>query len=482
MAEEMTRSKKRQIANTIRSHTKIIATVGPATESPAMIRQLIKAGVNIFRLNFSHGEPEHHAEVAKTIRKAADDAGVNIAILQDLPGPKIRIGKLPDGKVELKEGKQVILTTSAKAQAGKIPVNYKNLNKDLKPGRTIFLDDGELQLKALKISGDDIICEVLTGGILKEKKGLNLPGTSLTVKTPTATDLKLLEFGLGIDVDLVALSFVRTADDIIRAKRFLQKQGKHKFIISKIEKFEALDNIDEIIEQSDGIMVARGDLGVEIPIENVPGAQRMIISKCNQAGKPVITATQMLDSMIERPSPTRAEATDVANAVINGADAVMLSGETAVGKYPIKAVEYLMKIAMEAEKFAHWKKYERSGRSITDTISRAAASAAEELEVAVILTPTRSGRTGFFVSRFRPRCPIIAFTSSHATYKELTLAWGVEAYLINQDLPFQDMVRQMKAAVVNHGIACPGNYAIITAGSPDSQAGQTNLMMVEKIK
>jgi pyruvate kinase len=482
----LARKSKTDISDSLHPQTKIIATIGPSCNEPAIIGRLVEAGVNIFRFNFSHGYPGQHLKSYRLVRRTAKSLKVNIAILQDLPGPKIRVGKLPAGYMELIEGKQAILTTANHAVSPKIPVNYHHLNKDLKPGKTIFLDDGKIELRVDKIRHQDIHCEVIAGGILKEHKGINLPDTTLSISSPTRIDFKLLDLGVKAGFDFVALSFVRSANDIKRARKFLAKKNKNIFIIAKIEKFEALDRLDEIIARADGIMVARGDLGVEIPIEIVPTVQRMIIDKCNLAGKPVITATQILESMIERPNPTRAEATDIANAVINGTDALMLSGETAVGKYPVKAVAVLKKIALQAEQFARWKNLTRINQldnaDITDIVSRAAVEAAYQMHPKLILTPTRSGKTSHYVSRYKPGCPIIAFTSNDRTYKELVLSWGVQTFKIDQKLRFTEIVRKMKAIVKENGLAKAGDLVIITAGSPDSRAGQTNLVMAEKIK
>jgi len=324
---------------------------------------------------------------------------------------------------------------------------------------------------------------VKAGGVLKDNKGINLPGAAISVNTPTPADFRFMQLGIGMGVDMVAVSFVRSAGDMLRARNFLKRRGTSKFLIAKIEKSEALGNIREIIEVSDGIMVARGDLGVEIPIEKVPGAQRLIISECNQRGKPVITATQMLDSMIERPNPTRAEATDVANAVINGADALMLSGETAIGKYPVRAVQVLRRIALEAEKSVYWKNIRGDdySRGVAESISHTAAETAHRLAVSLILTPTRTGKTSRLVSRFKPQCPIIAFTGNKVTSKELVLSWGVQALTIDQKLPFEDLLHRMKTMVRKHGFARKGDLVVITSGSPASKAGETNLVVVEEI-
>lgn len=470
-------------------HTKIIATIGPASRSPELIAQLIETGVRIFRLNFSHGTVVDHLTAFKDIRRISARLRVNTAVLQDLPGPKIRIGSLPAGQMKIAPGQNLVLTTARNPDpahlgpnAAKVFVQYKNLHNDVSRGKTIFIDDGNIELRVEKIRGTDIQCRVVAGGVLKDHKGINLPGTVLSVKAPTPEDLQYLKIGVDNGLDMAALSFIRSAKDIQKARGFLRR--KRAFLIAKIEKFEALENIDEIIEAADGIMVARGDLGVEIPIEKVPGVQRVIIEKCNLAGKPVITATQMLDSMIERPKPTRAEATDIANAVINGTDAVMLSGETAVGKFPVKAVEILSKIAGEAEQYVFWHGLDSSrekSSEITEAISRAAAEASRNLNAAVILTPTRSGKTSLFISRFKPRCPIIAFTGNGKVHKELVLSWGVLPLVINQELGFAAILRKMKEIVRQQKLAKTGDLAVITAGSPNSRAGQTNLVVVEKI-
>jgi len=469
--------------NNVNLKTKIIATLGPASDSKDKIRNLIKAGVNIFRFNFSHGSIESHLALLKLVRAEAKSLKADIAVMQDLPGPKIRVINIPDGGVRLITGEKITLSSTS-SKSGEIKINYNNLSSDIKAGQSVLLDDGKIRLKVLSLKRGKLICQVSSGGLLLNRKGVNLPDSSLSIKTPTARDMKLFKFGLDSGFDFTAVSFVRNEKDVLKVKKYAARLKHNLFVIAKIEKFEAVENIDKIIEVSDGIMVARGDLGVELPIEEVPAIQRTIIDKCNRAGKPVITATEILDSMITRPGPTRAEATDVANAVLNGTDALMLSGETAIGKFSIEAVNILRKIAGKAESDVLWKipEYD-SGKSleIEAIISRAAVNAARRLNAALIMTPTRSGKTARLISSFKPACPIIAFTEDSRVLSHINLSWGVKPYLVKRDQSFSEFIDSMINFVHKRKLARRGDMVVITSGSPNSEAGKTNLVVAEKI-
>lgn len=470
------------------TRTKIVCTVGPASQAEETIGRLIQAGMNVARLNFSHGTQEEHGKVIASIRKIATKLGEHVAILQDLAGPKIRIGKINKGQIRLKGGDLFTLTSrQIPGDECTVSVNYPDLARDVKPGDTLLLSDGALELEVVKITGRDIECQVIIGGPLSSFKGINLPSRSIKAPSLTEKDKEDLSFGMHQDVDYVALSFVRGAEDIIDAKRFLEKKGSHIPIIAKIEKHEALTNIDEILAVSDGIMVARGDLGVETPLEKVPLVQKSLIKKANQAVKPVITATQMLRSMVDNPRPTRAEVTDVANAILDGTDAIMLSEETATGKYPVEAVAMMSKIAEDAETgiFSGREKYQLGlihEKSIPEAVGYAACMLAEGIDASAIISFTQSGSTARLIAKYRPRCPILAPTSLEKTCRSLSLIWGIVPILCESSNDTDDMIDRTLRAALESRFVQREQKVVITAGVPMGIPGTTNFIKAEILK
>jgi len=463
--------------------TKIVCTIGPASNDINILKEMIKAGMNVARINFAHGSHDEHRERIEKVRKASLEVGIPVAILIDTKGPEIRIGKVENGKITLKEGDLVVFDPDlAEGQGLKIPVNYPGLCNDVVIGGTILLDDGLIELKVENIDGKKVMAKVIAGGDLSNNKGVNLPGVKVNLPALTEKDRRDLEFGIEIGADFVAHSFVRKAADVLALRRYLEEKGAHMEIIAKIENQEGVENIEEIIKVADGIMVARGDLGVEIPTEDVPLVQKEIIAKCNNSGKPVITATQMLDSMIRNKRPTRAEATDVANAIFDGTDAVMLSGETAAGKYPIEAVKTMARIAERAEKalLAQRKVHKpvKSFKTVTDAISHASVTTAEELDAGAIITPTSSGYTSRMVSRYRPVVPIIAATPDMKVLRKLTIVWGVYPLLVKNSDTTDEMLGKAIEASLESGLINPGDLIVLTAGVPVGVKGTTNLLKV----
>jgi pyruvate kinase len=468
----------------VRQKTKIICTIGPASSSEKVIRQLIQNGMNVARLNFSHGAHEEHKEKIALIRAVSKELNSPVAILQDLQGPKIRVGAIPDPGILLKPGQKFILTNKAVTATDKIVcVSHRNLPKEVKYKDRILLADGLLELEVDGIEKNQILCTVITGGLLTSNKGVNLPTGSIKASSATQKDMTDLAFGLNQDIDYVALSFVRTAKDIVNIKSFIRKQNKNTPVIAKIEKHEALSHIDKILEVSDGIMVARGDLGVEIPLENVPGIQKMLVQKANAAGKPVIIATQMLRSMVDSPRPTRAEATDVANAVLDGSDAIMLSEETAMGNYPVEAVQYMRKIAGHAEMDFPHDKYLKltSGTDLSESVAYAACVLADHLKAGAIIATTHSGFTAMQISKFRPKTNILAVSPDPATVRALCLYWGCIPTFIEKKESTDDMIEETKKTALEAGVVCMGDQIVITAGHPLWVAGTTNMIQVNTI-
>ncbi len=471
--------------------TKIICTIGPASCNTETVKQLMKAGMDVARLNFSHGSHETHLSNINLIRQAAKELSLNVAILADLQGPKIRVSKLPDSKpIELIESSEVVVTT-AENRFGPaiIPTIYKNLPSDVKPGSRILLDDGLFELKVLEVkSPTDVLCQVIKGGLLKEKKGINLPDANVSAPAVTEKDFADLEFALNNAVDYVALSFVRHASDIENVKRFIHKKSMNTPVVAKIERPEAVVNIDSIIKASDAVMVARGDLGVELAPEKVPVIQKSIIQKCNLEGKPVIVATQMLESMTDNPRPTRAEASDVANAILDGTDAIMLSGETASGKYPVEAVKMMSAIAREVEPSIIGHDHESRNRIINplygaaDSICYATAAAAAEIKAKLIVTYTESGSTALLVSKYRPKAPILAITMSESIARRVNLYWGVVPLAIDRAASTDQMMTLAEKASIDSGFASRGDYIVITGGAPVGKSGSTNIMKVHKVR
>lgn len=462
--------------------TKIVCTIGPSCNSEASLRALIEAGMDVARLNFSHGTYDEHREVFNRIRKVSEDTGVPIAVLQDLCGPKIRLGEIPPDGFMLREG-DIITLTGEKVECApdRLYVSYPYLAHDLKPGEPVLIDDGLIQLYVEKIQDKDVLCKVMVGGIVHSHKGVNLPGSSLRISALSEKDYKDVEFGVKLGVDFIALSFVRKAEDITELKRFLEERKKFIPIIAKIEKQEAVNNLESILTVANGAMVARGDLGIEIPIEKVPLVQKQIIKMCNAMSKPVITATQMLDSMIRNPIPTRAEVTDIANAILDGTDAVMLSGETASGKYPVEAVKMMDRIASSTEGLME--KQPRpsyvSRHNVVDSVSEATCKIAEELQAKAIIVLTDSGRTARLVSKYKPDSPILAITYDQNTVHRLKLSWGVFPLKVEPTTDTDLMLQRAVDAALNSGIVSSGDLVVTTAGIPAMVKGSTNMIKVD---
>lgn len=466
--------------------TKIVATIGPASESPDRIRALLQSGVEIVRLNFSHGRREEHERRLLTVRRVAAELSLTVAVLQDLAGPKIRIGPLEGETVYLRRGGRLTLTTRpVPGNEREISVSYAGLPGDVKPGDTLLLADGALSLEVEKVGSGEIECRVTAGGDLSSHQGLNFPGGILHAAGMTQKDKEDLACGVGLGVDWIALSFVRDARDVHQAREVLRAHGAEEIpLLAKIEKHEALDRLEEILEAADGAMVARGDLGVEIPLEQVPWAQKRIIAMCRARAKPVITATHMLRSMVSQPRPTRAEAGDVTTAVLDGTDAVMLSEETAVGKYPVEAAAVMARIAETAD---HHRLREeifqehRSGGSVPEAISHAACVLAQELHVRAIVTPTSSGSTARRVSSFRPAQPIVALSPSERVLRRLVLSWGVLPVLLPRLGSIAELMSTSVSEVRSRGLVRAGDTVIITAGVPLEVPGTTNAIQVHQV-
>jgi len=465
--------------------TKIVCTIGPASDSEEMIEKLITAGMNVARLNFSHGTHEYLHKLVKRIKRVRRKLKKPVAILQDLQGPKIRIGIIKGGAVQLMPGQKYILTSdSIQGDVHRASVSLKSLPHEVTSGHPILLADGNIELNVERVSPPDIHCRVVVGGMLSSHKGINLPGSEVHVDSLTKKDRKDVRVGLEWGVDAIALSFVRTASDILSMRKMIAAEGGHVPIIAKIEKHEAVTNIDSIVAVSDAIMVARGDLGVEIDLERVPLVQKQIIQKCNYLGKPVITATQMLMRMVENPRPTRAEATDVANAVLDGTDAVMLSEETAAGKYPVEAVMMMDRIVRSAETSLDITKFEHPPElsNTRDSISRSTYYIAKEIEASAIITPTWSGSTASLVSRFRPKQPILATTPNDQALDFMALAWGVVPILIPKSDNIDDLIRFSIQAARKAGHLHAGQHVVITGGVPLHVSGNTNFIKVERVE
>jgi len=473
----------------MRPRTKIVATIGPASRAPETLRQLMEAGMDVARLNFSHGNLETHRENVERIRAAAEEVGRPVAIQVDLQGPKLRVGEMVQAGVALVEGEEATLVVedSIGRSPKAIPVQNESLPEIVEPGDRILLADGSMELEVLSTTEDEVRCKIHVGGRLTSNKGINLPGIAADLPTITEKDREDLSHALDWDIDWLALSFVRTADGIHELKALIDELSPDEPmpVIAKIEKPQALDNLDAIIEAADGVMVARGDLGIEIPPEEVPMAQKRIIGACNAAGIPVITATQMLDSMIRNPRPTRAEASDVANAILDGTDAVMLSGETSIGSYPVASVRTMMRIIEEVEATRpempapgfHPGEDERR-LSIADAVGRAARHAARDLEAAAIVTPTVSGYTAQVMSRYRPRAPIVAVTPDERVQRRLMLHWGVIPLFAPRADNSDEMIAHAVAAAREQGLVADGDTLVVTAGAARSEPGTTNLMRV----
>jgi pyruvate kinase len=468
--------------------TKIVCTLGPATNSAAVIERLIKAGMNVARFNLSHGTYKEHTQHIQTLRKLTQGLATPIAILLDLPGPKYRTGKVKNGQATLKKGAQVILTTrQMEGNAGLISVNLPALTQDIKVGDTVLLDDGAMQLKVLERQGTEVRCRVMVGGVLTEGRGLVVPGMRISGSFINDTLREYILFAVRQHADYLALSFVSSAEDVTSVRAILREHGADIAIIAKIERGMAVDKFDSILVASDGIMVARGDLGVDIPLEQVPLVQKEIIRQCNQAGKPVITATQMLESMVNAPRPTRAEVTDVANAIFDGTDAVMLSEETSMGKYPIQAVTMMGKIAREVEgKLPYEQMLAERGRWLEqktdELISYSACHTAQSLGAVALVAFTQSGSTAGRVSKYRPRMPILAITTDAVVVGRLMLRWGVYPFQIAGPSSVEELFATGAKLSQEVGLAKTGDLIVITGGIPVGVAGSTNLLKVERVQ
>lgn len=466
--------------------TKIVCTIGPASESPETIRALITAGMDVARLNFSHGTLEEQGRRIDTLRAEAARLGKNLAILLDIQGPKIRLGHFAQ-PVLVEPGDTVVLTSEpVPCTRERISVGYPHLARDLRPGAPVFIDDGLIELQVQKVAGNDVICQVQVGGELRSRKGVSLPGVEIDLPPATEEDVQHLRFGVEKGVDYVAASFVRRRSHVEAIRQIVREAGGDQPIIAKIESGEGVRRLDEIVAAADGVMVARGDLGVETPLEEVPLVQRMIIEKCNEAGKPVITATQMLESMVENHRPTRAEVTDVAHAIFDGTDAVMLSGETAVGRFPVEAVRVMARICQRIEASLPYeemleKKRIYARRDIAEAISYATCQTASDLNAAAILSSTQSGSTARMVAKYRPRAPIIAVTPNPAIVRRLALVWGVHPLLVSKAENIDRMLDVAVGAARAAGLVTDGDLIAITAGVRTGVPGSTNLLQVVQV-
>lgn len=469
--------------------TKIVATLGPASSDKEVLRKMFLEGLNVCRLNFSHGAHEIHSEVIKTIRELNSETGLNVAILADLQGPKIRTNEMEDNGVELITGSKVIIVTDKiVGNANRFSINYKQLPEDVHPGERILLDDGKLILEVIKTDGKaEIEALVIHGGILSSKKGVNFPNTKISMPSLTEKDKEDLEFALEQNVDWIGLSFVRNAQDIIELKAIInEKNGKAK-VIAKIEKPEAIEDIDNIITESDGLMVARGDLGVEVPYERVPLIQKMLIKKCAIQAKPIIVATQMMESMITNLTPSRAEVNDVANAVLDGADAVMLSGETSVGNHPIEVIKTMSRIVSEMENFEGiYNKEEfpekKSDRFISDSICYNACRLSQRVEADAIITISFSGYTAYKIASQRPKAPIYVFTSNKQILTQLNLIWGVKGLYYNKRVSTDHSIAEIKQILKNQGLLKTGDLVINIASIPLEENGKSNMLKLSEVE
>jgi len=469
-----------------RRRAKIVCTIGPASRSETVLRRLIRAGMDVARLNFSHGTQADHAASASALRRLAAEEGRTVALLQDLQGPKLRVGAIPGPPLMLRRGRPFTLTTRAGiAEPEELSVSYRNLPRDVRPGDTILIDDGLIRLEVERIDGREVFCRIRAGGAVTSHKGVNIPGRKLSTPSLTAKDRADLAFGLELGVDFVALSFVREARDVHALRRLLRRLDADTPVIAKLEKPQAVENLDAILAAADGIMVARGDLGVELPPEDVPVLQKRMIGDARAAGKPVITATQMLESMVDHPRPTRAEASDVANAIFDGTDAVMLSAETASGAYPVESVRMMARIIRTAERSLPGRPT-RDGPtcrpSIADAVGSAASKAAHELGARVIGVFTQSGSTAQLVSKYRPEMPIYAFTTSPEVLRRLCLLWGV-APRLETPLPTTDaMIESLIARLRAERKVKAGDHVVITAGTPVGRPGSTNFLKIHRVE
>jgi pyruvate kinase len=469
--------------------TKMVCTLGPSTDADEVVERLVRGGLDMARINMSHGDRTQHRAAVERVRAVAAQEGRPVPVLVDLAGPKIRVGQL-EGPLELLPGDQVVFAPEGRQRPGEIPTTYERLARDLGPGEQVLLDDGLLELRCVSTDGERATLEVVRGGQLKSRKGINLPGVEVDTPSLTEKDLKDLDFALENRAEFIGLSFVRSKEDVADLKERVQKRA---LVVAKIEMARALNAIEEIIDESDAVMVARGDLGVELPFERVPMAQKRIIQLANFHGRPVITATQMLESMIEHPRPTRAEASDVANAVLDGTDALMLSGETAVGKYPLEAMGALVSISREIESSGVLERgprylmrpnqrYRGGATSREHAIAAATVEAARQIGAPAIIVITRSGFSARLVSSYRPPVPIFAITTDPMTYRQLTAVWGCRPTLAEEEeVSYESLTDFGKQCLLDLGVGTPGQSVVVTAGYPFHEAGSTNTMRVEQL-
>jgi pyruvate kinase len=469
--------------------TKIVATIGPASASREVLKDMIKNGLDVVRLNFSHGAHEIHFEVIKNVRSINDELGLNTAILGDLQGPKLRIGEVENEPAILEPGKKISITNKKQlSNASMLYTNYEEFPRDVQKGEKVLIDDGKIMLEVLETNSKDLVqCIVVQGGPLFSKKGLNLPNTRISKPSLSEKDLDDLKFALEHSIDWVGLSFVRNSTDVRLLKEIIAQSGKHTKVIAKIEKPEAIEDIDAIIREADGVMVARGDLGVELPPQNVPLLQKMIVRKCVEAAKPVIVATQMMESMITNITPTRAEVADVANAVLDGADAVMLSGETSVGKYPVEAIRMMNSIIFEAEKFEDLYYNEEApgevdeDRFITDSICYSACRLAKRANASAIVTMSFSGYTGYKISSWRPHTGIYVFTGNKKILTQMTLVWGVRAFYYDKMVSTDQTIADIRYFLKKHNYISEGQFVVNIASMPISEQGMTNMIKLSRV-
>ncbi|WP_295670855.1 pyruvate kinase [uncultured Mucilaginibacter sp.] len=473
------------------NRTKIVATMGPASAKKDVLLAMIRAGVNICRLNFSHGKAQDHKAVIDTIREINDQYKTNVGILADLQGPKIRIGLVKDGGIHLVNGTRINITThECIGSENGIYITYETFPQDVQPDEIILLDDGKIQMRVIETNRQDtVVCEVVHGGILTSRKGVNLPNTKVSIPSLTEEDLENLKYALEWDVDWIGLSFVRTGQDILDLKRIISESGKAAKVIAKVEKPEAIDNIDAIIAATDGVMVARGDLGVEMPLEEVPLLQKMIARKCREASKPVIVATQMLESMITTPRPTRAEVNDVANSVLDGADAVMLSGETSVGEFPVIVIETMAKIVRNVEELGYPFNMDKSSKKdpsspdyLIDAVCGSAVYLAEHTNAAGIVSMTSSGYTAFEISSYRPKAGTYIFTSNKHLLNALSLLWGVKTFYYDKLESTDQTISDVNNILKQANLVQEGDVVINTAAIPIRKQGKTNMLKVAIIE
>jgi pyruvate kinase len=465
--------------------TKIVATIGPASSSRETLLQMVKAGMNVARLNFSHGSYEDHTRMIQLLRAVSSELDTPITLLQDLQGPKIRVGQIPGGALELIEGETITLCPLEEAvnQSDWVGIDYPYLAEEAQPDMQVLLDDGMLELKIEAVEPPNVICRIMQGGLLKSRKGVNLPDLSLRLPSMTEKDKQDLRFGVSQGVDWVSLSFVRRGEDIVALKELLKAEGAPETpVIAKIEKPQAIANLDAILDATDGVMVARGDLGVEMKAEKVPLLQKRIIKACNLRSIPVITATQMLESMIENARPTRAEASDVANAIIDGTDAVMLSGESAVGKFPLRAVQMLSRIAVDVEADLSFVNDPPDTNDVTHALSEALNMIDKVLDLQCIVAYTESGYSAMIAAGERPNAPVVAFTPDRDVYHRLNLVWGVKPILVNESATtFEEMTKLAETSLLSRGMASPGDQVLVMGGIPSNQPQGTNFLKIQTI-